>query len=76
MATTAKLNLTYLEIGQRDKSTTINSNYDIIDGLPRFLGDLSADPSPTNVAQGSTYFNITSSKLKVLRGNNSWVNVA
>ena len=65
-----------MEIGQKDKSVTINDNMGILDNVPKYLGEFSSDPSATNVPFGSTYYNTTASKLKVLRTNSSWVNVA
>ena len=73
MATTSYLLLKLLEVGQKEKETTINDNMTLIDQkVPRFLGDLASDPSTSGVPKGSTYFNTTSSKLKVLRANNTW----
>lgn len=75
--TTPKIGLTYLVIGQGGKETTINENMDEIDtqfgNTPRFLGDLTGDPATTNVALGSTYFNTSINKVKLLRGNLTWV---
>lgn len=77
MATTTYLQLQFLEVGQREKEVTINENMASIDAkVIRFLGDLPADPATTGISKGSTYFNTTTSKLKVLRANNTWVNVA
>ena len=74
MTATTNWGFTLLEIGQKDKSNTINTNMSLLDNAPKFLGDLSADPTTTNVPKGSTYFNTGTSRLKVLRGNNTWVN--
>ena len=74
MATTTNLALTYLEIGQKDKSITINTNMDLLDALPTYLGELAADPATTGVSHGSTYYNTGSSVLKVLKTTNVWVN--
>lgn len=77
MATTTYLQLQLLEVGQREKEVTINENMASIDSkVIRFLGDLPADPATLGISKGSTYFNTTTSKLKVLRANNTWVNVA
>lgn len=75
MATTNR-GLKYLEIGQKDKTITINDNMDVLDDVPMYVGEFSSDPSTTGVPHGSTYYNTGSSKLKVLKTNNSWVNVA
>jgi len=74
MATTTNLGLTYLEIGQKDKSTTINTNMDLLDVLPSYLGEFAADPATTGIAPGSTYYNTTGSNLKVLKSDLSWTN--
>lgn len=76
MATTTKWQLKYMEVGQKDKTVTINDNMDILDNVPKYLGELSSDPVITNVPNGSTYYNTTVSKLKVLRTTGTWVNVA
>lgn len=77
MAQTTNMSLTLLEVGQKDKEMTINTNFSSIDSkIVRYLGELTEDPSALNVAPGSTYFNSSTSKLKVLKTNNSWINVA
>lgn len=77
MATTAYLQLTLLEVGQKEKEVTINSALTAIDTkIPRYLGEAASDPATTGVPAGSTYFNTTSSKLKVLKSNSTWANVA
>jgi hypothetical protein len=76
MATTTRWGLTLMEVGQKDKTTTINSNMNLLDVVPKYLGELAADPATTNVPFGSTYYNTVSSKLRVLRTNAVWVNVA
>lgn len=75
MAQTSYLQLKYIDVGQKEKEVTINDNMAALDSkVLRFLGDLAADPPTTGVPAGSTYFNTTSSVLRVLRGNNTWVN--
>ncbi len=74
MATTTNLGLTYLEIGQKDKSTTINTNMDLLDVLPSYLGEAASDPATTGIAPGSTYYNTGSLKLLVLKSDLAWVN--
>lgn len=77
MATTTQLGLTLLDVGQKEKEVTINQNFQIIDDKAlRFLGDLASDPPTTGVPKGSTYYNTATSKLKVLRTNNTWANAA
>ena len=76
MATTTKWGFTLMEVGQKDKTTTINTNMNLLDEAPKYLGDLSAHPASTNVPFGSTYFTTVSSKLRVLRSSGSWVNAA
>lgn len=76
MTTTTNLGLTLLEIGQKDKSTTINTNMGLLDVLPAYLGEAASDPATTGVAPGSTYYDTVGLKLKVLKSDLSWVNVA
>lgn len=77
MAYTQNLQLTLLEVGQKEKEATINTNLNMIDSkVIRYLGEAGSDPSTSGVAFGSTYFNTVSSKLKVLKSDASWVNVA
>lgn len=77
MATTAYLGLGLLDVGQKEKEATINQNSTLIDERSlRFLGDLASDPPTTSVPKGSTYYNTATSKLKVLRANNTWANAA
>jgi len=73
MASTTNLGLTYIEIGQKDKSTTINTNMDLLDILPAYLGEAASDPATTDVAAGSTYYNTGSSRLMVLKSDLTWV---
>jgi hypothetical protein len=79
MATTSKLQITLIEVGQKEKEASINAALNIIDtylaGHAQFLGDFATDPV-TTYATGSTYYNTATSKLKVLRGNATWVNAA
>lgn len=77
MATTTNLSLTLLEVGQKEKEVTINTALTDIDTkVVRYLGEAASDPAVLGVAPGSTYYNTTSSKLKVLKSNSTWVNVA
>lgn len=62
-----------LIVGQKEKEVTINNNFAQV---PRYLGELSADPAITNVSFGSTYYNTTTSKLLVLKTTGVWVNAA
>lgn len=77
---TARVGITYLVKGQKEKEVTINEGFDKIDAqfaaTPRFLGDLTGDPATTNVALGSTYFNTSLNKIKILRGNGTWVTLS
>lgn len=74
---TAYFQIQLLEIGQKEKEATINTALQKIDDKAcRYLGDLSADPVTTGVPFGSTFFNTTSAKLRVLRANGAWVNAA
>lgn len=74
MATT-NLGLTYLQIGQKDKSVTINTNMDLLDLLPQYLGELASDPATVGVSPGTTYFNTTSSVIKLLKSDLTWITV-
>ena len=80
MAATTNYALTLLEIGQKEKEITINTNFTTMDNTPKYLGDLAADPAGvTTTPLGSTYYNTTASKLKVLRQKTPsviWSNVA
>jgi hypothetical protein len=77
MAQTSYLQLDLLEVGQKEKETTINGNMTKLDQkVLRYLGDLASDPATTGVPAGSTYYNTATSKLKVLRANNTWANAA
>lgn len=79
MAQTTNLQLTLLEVGQKEKEVTINTNMAVIDNIPRYLGDSAAAPSDlSRVPLGSTYFNTTTSKLQVLRNKTGpvWSNAS
>lgn len=77
MTTTTNFQLTLLEVGQKDKEVTINTNMQLLDlKIPRYLGELTTDPTSSGVAYGSTYYNTSTSKLKVLRTTGTWVNAA
>ncbi len=71
---TANLGLVQLEVGQKEKEVTINTNMATLDAkVPRALADAASAPSSTGVAPGSTYFNTTDSKVYYLRNNLSWI---
>ena len=73
MATTQNLQLTLLEVGQKDKEVTINTALQSIDNkVIRYLGEFATDPNTSGVTIGSTYFNTTSGKIKVLRVGGVW----
>lgn len=80
MATTTNYSMTLLEVGQKEKEVTINTNFTTMDNTPKYLGDLAADPaSVTTTPLGSTYYNTVALKLKVLRQKTPsviWSNVA
>lgn len=69
MATT----FTQLEVGQKQKEATINTNFSKI-----YLGELADDTAADALTpvHGSTYFNTTSSKLRVLGTDDVWRNAA
>lgn len=57
MAATTNYALTLLEIGQKEKETTINTNFTILDNTPKYLGELAAAPTNlTAVPLGSYYY--------------------
>ena len=80
MATTTNYLMTLLEVGQKEKEVTINTNFTTLDATPKYLGDLASDPASVSTTPiGSTYFNTGSSKLRVLRAKTPtvvWANAA
>lgn len=80
MATTTNYLLTLLEVGQKEKEVTINTNFTTMDNTPKYLGDLASDPASVSTTPvGSTYYNTAVSKLKVLRTKTPsavWANAA
>lgn len=77
MSTTPTFGLTLLEIGQKDKEVTINTNMQLIDSkVPKYLGELNSDPVTTSLPFGTTYYNLTTSKLRVLLTSATWANAA
>ena len=80
MATTTNYLLTLLEVGQKEKEVTINTNFTTMDNTPKYLGDLASDPASVSTTPvGSTYYNTAVSKLKVLRAKTPsvvWANAA
>lgn len=74
MATTPNLGLTQIEIGQKEKEVTINTNNTVLDSkVPRALADAASAPVTTGLAPGSTYFNTSDSKVYWLRPNMTWI---
>lgn len=73
MSTTTNFQLTLLEVGQKEKEVTLNTNFALLDQrVPKYLGDLAVDPSTSGVAAGSTYFNTQLGKIKTLKTNGGW----
>jgi len=73
MANTTNLSLTLLEVGQKEKEVTINTNMQTLDGkICLFLGDLATDPA-TTYPKGSTYYNTQLAKVKTLNNAGAWV---
>jgi hypothetical protein len=67
MATTTNWSLTLLEVGQKEKEVTINTNMtELSNRIPRFLGRLAANPSEAGVPLGSSFFNTATSKMVFL----------
>ena len=75
MTQTTNLKLTYVEIGQKEKSVTINTNFDLLDSLPTYLGEHASAPATVEVAAGSTYYNSTTLKLNFLKSNDVWTEI-
>ena len=76
MATTPNLGLRLLDVGQKEKEMSINTNMQILDnGLPRFLGEFAAAPTSTGIPPGSTYLNSTSNITQVLKADGTWINM-
>ena len=74
MTTTTNLGLTQLEVGQKEKEVTINTNNSLLDSkVPRVLPDAASPPATTGLAPGTTYFNTSDSKVYWLRPNLAWV---
>ena len=74
MATTPNLGLVQIEIGQKEKEVTINTNQSTLDAkVPRALPDAASAPTVTGLAPGSTYYNTTESRVYWLRPNMTWV---
>lgn len=71
---TANLGLVQLEVGQKEKEVTINTNMATLDAkVSRGLPDSATAPSATGVAPGSTYYNTTDNKVYWLRPNLTWI---
>ena len=71
---TANLGLVQLEVGQKEKEVTINTNNATLDAkVSRALPDSATAPAAVGVAPGSTYFNTTDSKVYWLRPNLTWI---
>lgn len=74
MATTNYLNLSLLDVGQKEKEVSINDNMLAIDAKSlRFLGDAPANPSTLGVPKGSSYYNTTTSKYRILTAAGTWI---
>lgn len=58
-----------LLVGQKEKETTINSNFSAV---PKYLGEFTADPVTTGVAYGSTYFNSSTNNVRILLTTGVW----
>jgi hypothetical protein len=103
MATTPKLGMVLLDVGQKQKEATINAALTTLDNAivittagnagqvlasrgsgqtpiwanpSGYKGEATSDPSATGLPPGSTYYNTSTSKLRVLLSTGSWVNAA
>lgn len=78
---TPRLQITLLEVSQREKEAVINEGFTKVDTAiaaiqdSRMLADAVVDPVGVYPA-GTLYYNTLSSKLRVLRPNLSWSDVA
>lgn len=73
MSVTQNFQLTLLEVGQKDKEITINTNFQSLDNkVPRYLGEFTTDPTAGPIA-GSTYFNTISGSIRTLKSTGVWV---
>ncbi len=61
---------TMLEIGQKNKETTINDNFS--KSVPKFLGEFASDPATADLFPGVTYFNTTLLTTKQLSTAKVW----
>ncbi len=75
MTTTTNYGLTLLEVGQKEKEVTINTNFSTLDNVPKYLGDLATNPVTTTLPIGSRYYNTGSSQFGTLRskGPDVWI---
>lgn len=72
--TTANLGLTQLDVGQKEKEVTINTNNALLDAkCARALADSASDPATAGLAPGTTFYDTTLSKVKWLRPNGTWI---
>lgn len=71
---TANLGLVQLEVGQKEKEVTINTNMATLDAkVSRGLPDSATPHFVTGLAPGSTYYNTTDNKVYWLRPNLTWI---
>lgn len=69
MATTTNYALTLLDIGQKNKETSINTNFTLLDAaIPKYLGDLETAPTDvTHIPLGSTFYKPSLQRVFILR---------
>lgn len=72
MTTTTNYALTLLEVGQKEKEVTINTNFNLLDNVPKYLGSFASNPITTGVPLGSRYFNTGTSTFRTLTGTSTW----
>ena len=73
MTTTTNLGLTQLEVGQKEKEVTINTNNSTLDSkVPFVLADAASDPSPTGKAPGTMFYDTAKKVLRILRVGGTW----
>lgn len=70
---TTNLSLTQLDVGQKEKEVTINTNNSLIDAKIGFtLADAGSDPSATGKAPGTTYYDTVKKVVRFLRVGSTW----
>lgn len=68
--------MTNLEVGQKAKETTINTNIELarttLNDKPEFLGSLATVPSASGLIVGSRYWNSSAANFQTLIDASTW----